>query len=71
MPFGAMMLDLGLGVHLVGQNAGLRAGVGDGGDPDRVQRHRGQGDGLLLADGEEHVHLALARAGRRWPWRGR
>ena len=55
--------DLRLGVHLVGDDAGLRSGERHGRDADAVQRQRGERDGLLLAGGEEHVDLAGAGLG--------
>ena len=56
---GVDALDLGLGVDIVGNDAGLRTSVGNGGHAETVKGHGGEGDGLLFADGEELVHLAL------------
>ena len=59
--FGVMFCDLGFGVNAVGDDAGLRAGQRHRRNADRLQRHRRQRDGRLLAGGEQHVHLALRR----------
>ena len=59
--------DLRLGVEAVGDDPRLRAGQRDGGDAERVQRHGGERDGLLLAGGDEHVELAGARLRRYFP----
>ena len=53
--------DLGLGVHRVGDDAGLRAGEGDGVVAQVVDGHGQQGRRDALAGGEEHVHLARGR----------
>jgi hypothetical protein len=62
--------DAGLGVHAVGGNAGLRTGEGHRLAAEGIDGHRGEGDGGLLAGGEEHVHLTLdgITLGRRLPW---
>jgi hypothetical protein len=54
-----MLDDAGLGVDAVGRNAGLRSGEGHGLAAEGVDGHGGEGDGGLLARGEEHVHLTL------------
>ena len=59
--FGRDVLNLGLGVNAVGDDARLRAGERDGRDAERMQRDGGQRDGGLFAGGQQHVHLALAR----------
>ena len=51
----------GLGMDVVGQDAGLGARPGDSGLPNGMQRNGGQGDGFLLADGEQHVHFPFVR----------
>ena len=63
--------DAGLGVAGIGEEAGLRAGHGDGLAAHGVDGHAHQGDGGLFAGGEQHIHLA--RAWGRWkhPWPGR
>ena len=43
--------------------AGLRPRAGDGLDAERMEGHRRERDRLLLAYGEQHVHLALVRHG--------
>ena len=53
--------DLRFGVHLVGENSGLRTGVADRINPNRLERHRRQRDRLLFTDGEQLVHLPLGR----------
>ena len=58
---GRDVLNLRLGVNAVGDDAGLRAGQGNRGNVERVQRHRRERDRRLLAGGQQHVHLALAR----------
>ncbi len=53
--------DLGLGVHRVGDDAGLGAGQRDGVVAQLVDGHRHQSRRDALAGGEEHVHLAGGR----------
>ncbi len=53
--------DLRLGVHPVGDDAGLRAGQRNGLHAQPVQGQGGEGDGLLLAGGKENVELARGR----------
>jgi hypothetical protein len=62
--FGGDIVNLGFRVDAVGHNARLRAGQRNRRHPQRVQGDGGQGNGLLLAGGQEHVHLALAWQGR-------
>ena len=50
--------DARAGVAAVGEHAGLGAGARTRGHADGLQRHGGEGDGLLFADGEELIHLA-------------
>ena len=54
------VVDPGLGVDAVGDDARLRAGQRNGGHVQRVQRNGGERDGLLFAGGQQHVHFALA-----------
>ncbi len=49
--------QLGLGVLIVGDKAGLAPGEGVCGHAEVVQRHAQQGHGLSFARGNEHVHL--------------
>src|SRR6266849_171211 len=58
--FGSDILDFRLRMNAVGQYARLRAGQGNGFDVQRVERHRRQRDGGLLAGGQQHVQLAFA-----------
>ena len=55
--------DAGLGVHVVGSNEHLTAGVGTRRAADRVQAHCEQRDAHLLAGGEQHVELARIGVG--------
>ena len=57
--FGSDVLNFGLRMDAVGDDARLRAGQRDGGDAQRVQGDRGQRDGRLLAGGKEHIHFPL------------
>ncbi len=57
---GRDVLNLGLGMNAVGDDARLRAGQRNGGNAERMQRDGRQRDGRLLAGGQQHVHLALA-----------
>ncbi len=57
---GRDVLNLGLGVNAVSQDASLRTGERNGLHAERVQRHRGERNRGLFAGGQEHVHLALA-----------
>ena len=57
---GGDVLNLGLGVNAIGDDARLRAGQRHGRDIQGMQRHGRERDGGLLAGGQEHVHLALA-----------
>ncbi len=61
---GRDVVNFGLGVNAVGDDARLRAGHGNGRHAERVQRDGGERDGLLFAGGQEHVHLAFARQRR-------
>ena len=58
---GRDVLDAGLGVGAVGDDADLGAGEADGLLAERLDGHGHQGDGDLLAGGQEHVHLAGRR----------
>ncbi len=57
-PPGRDLADLRVAMVGVGAESGLTAGERIGGDPRVVQGHAHQGDGLALAGGDEHVHLA-------------
>ena len=57
--FGSNILNFSLGMDAIGDDAGLRAGEGGGGDIHRMQGDGGQRDGGLFAGGQEHIHLAL------------
>ena len=61
---GVDVADAGLAVRAVRLNADLRAGEADGFFAEFVDGHRGEGDGDLLAGGEEHVHFARRGRGR-------
>ena len=61
MRCGRDALDAGLGVRAVGDDADLGAGEADGAFAERLDRHRHQRDGDLLAGGQQHVHLAGRR----------
>ena len=61
---GVQALDARAGIGAVGDEAGLPAGQADGRDADLLQGHGQQGDGDLLAGGQQHIHLAAGRAVR-------
>ena len=54
------VVNSGLGVDHVGDDARLRAGERHRRHVQRVQRNGRERDGLLFAGGEQHVHLAFA-----------
>ena len=56
-PVGRNGLDAGLGVAAVGHNADLSPRHADRFVPQRVDGHRHQGHGHLLAGREQHIHL--------------
>ena len=61
MRVGGDVLDAGLGVGAVGDDADLGAGEADGLLAELLDGHGHQRDGDLLAGGQEHVHLAGRR----------
>jgi 2-polyprenyl-6-hydroxyphenyl methylase/3-demethylubiquinone-9 3-methyltransferase len=54
------VVNPGLGMNHVGDDARLRAGERHRGHVQRVQRHGRERDGLLFTGGKQHVHFALA-----------
>jgi hypothetical protein len=60
-PSGRNAFDARLGVRTVGDNADLGAGEADGAFAERLNGHRHEGDGNLLAGGQKHVHFAGGR----------
>ncbi len=60
-PLGAHLLDSGLGVSRIGEDADLVARERDGLMPKFVHGHGEQRDCDLLTRGEQHVHLTLGR----------
>ncbi len=58
---GVDVLDAGLGVGAVGDDADLRPGEADRLLAQLVDGHGDQGDADLLAGGQQHVHLAGRR----------
>ena len=61
MRCGGDVLDAGLGVRTVGDDADLGAGEADGLFAERLDGHGHEGDGDLLAGRQQHVHLAGRR----------
>src|SRR5262249_45000363 len=55
------ILDAGLGVEAVGDDADLGAGEADGLFTERLDGHGHEGDGDLLASGQQHVHFTGGR----------
>jgi hypothetical protein len=44
----------------IGSDASLGTGAGNGGNSDRVERHRSKSDCFLFTDGEQHVHFPFS-----------
>ena len=61
---GGDVVDFGFGVDGIGDDAGLGAGERHGGDFQGVQGDGSEGDGLLFARGQQHVHLPFTRQRR-------
>ena len=60
-PLGVDLLDPGIGMYLGGLDAHLPCRQRHAGQAHGLQCHGAQGDGDLLAGGQQHIHLPLGR----------